>query len=135
MRGVDILILVESATPGTFVAVGGQRNATFSEEMETIDITSKDGAGYTESDYGLGSWNISCDGVYILGDEQYKALKNAMRNKTKVKVKWSETGSDGEVEEGFALVTSRELEAPFDGEVTYSVELTGTGKPVTTVNP
>jgi TP901-1 family phage major tail protein len=133
MRGVDILIMVEDAvTAGTYVEVGGQRNATFSEEVETIDVTSKSSDGYTESDYGLGSWSISCDGVYVLGDAQYKALKDAMRNKEKVKVRWAETGTGGQTEEGFALVTSRELEAPFDAEVTYTVELTGSGKPTAT---
>lgn len=129
MRGVDILVLVESAvTPGTFVAVAGQRNATFSEEAETIDVTSKMSDGYTENDYGLGSWNISCDGVYVLGNAQLIALRDAMRSKTLVKVRWTETGAT-KSEEGFAVITSREIEAPYDDAATYSIELTGSGKP------
>jgi TP901-1 family phage major tail protein len=129
MRGVDILIQVESTvTPGTYVSIGGQRNATFSEEAETIDITSKMSDGYTENDYGLGSWSISCDGVYVIGGAQLTALRDAQRNKTKVKCRWVETGNT-QVEEGFAVVSSREIEGPYDAEATYSVELVGSGKP------
>jgi TP901-1 family phage major tail protein len=127
MRGVDILLLVEDeATPGTFIAVGGQRNATLSESAETIDETSKDSNGNYEYDYGLGGWTISYDGVYISNEAGYIALKNAMRQKKKVKVRVQE-GATGPIEEGMALVTSRELEAPYDAEATYSGELQGTG--------
>lgn len=134
MRGVDILIMVESkTTPGTYVAIGGQRNATFSEESETIDMTSKMSDGYTENDYGLGSWSISCDGVYVQGNAQLTQLRDAQRAKEKVKCRWVEDGST-QVEEGFAVISSREIEGPYDAEATYSLELTGSGKP-TLVTP
>ena len=129
MRGVDILIMVESAaTPGTYVAVAGQRNATFSEEVEAIDVTTKMSEGYQENDYGLGSWNISCDGVHVQGNASLIQLRDAMRSKTLVKCRWQEAGAT-KVEEGMALVTSREIEAPYDDAATYALELTGTGKP------
>jgi TP901-1 family phage major tail protein len=135
MRGVDVVIQVESATPGTYVTVAGQRGATLSESVETIDITTKGSAGAYEYDYGLYGWTISLDGAYILGDAQMNKLRDAMRNKTTVKVKWTETGTTGVVEQGTALVISRELDAPYDAETTYSIELQGTGKTTTTVNP
>jgi TP901-1 family phage major tail protein len=134
MRGVDILIQLESkTTPGTYVDIAGQRNATFSEEAETIDMTSKMSGGYTENDYGLGSWSISCDGVYVLGNAELTALRDAQREKEMVKVRWKEAGAT-QIEEGMAVVTSREIEGPYDAEATYSVELTGSGKP-TAVTP
>jgi TP901-1 family phage major tail protein len=136
MRGIDILIQVEDKdNPGTFVTVAGQRNATFSEEAETIDITNKlSPGGYQENDYGLGSWEISCDGVYVLGDAQFKALRDAQRNKELVKCRWVEIGST-EVEEGFAVITSREIEGPYDDAATYQITLTGTGKPTVVTTP
>jgi TP901-1 family phage major tail protein len=133
MRGVDILIQMESEVPGTYVTVAGQRNGTFSEEAEMIDVTNKLSGGYIENDYGLGSWNVSCDGVYVVGNSELTALRDAQRNKELVKCRWVEAGAT-QIEEGFALVTSREIEGPYDGEATYSVELTGTGKP-TLVTP
>lgn len=137
MRGVDILIMIESAvTPGTFVAVAGQRNATFSEEAETIDTTTKMSDGYQENDYGLGSWNISCDGVHVQGNASLTQLRDAMRAKTLVKARWTEAGAT-KAEEGMCVITSRELEAPYDDTATYSLELTGSGKPkeVTVTTP
>lgn len=127
MRGVDIIVQVEdSATPGTYITVGGQRNATLSESSETIDITSKDSGGAYEYDYGLYGWTVSADGLYISSDSGYTALRDALRNKTKVKIQIQEEGATTQT--GEALVTSNELEGPYDGEVTYSVEFQGTGK-------
>jgi TP901-1 family phage major tail protein len=125
MRGVDILILVEGATPGTFITVGGQRGATLTEEAETIDITSKDSNGMQEFDYGFGSWKVKADGLYIKNEAGYALLKDKMRAKQPVKLRISEQGTP--TEEGSAIITSRELEMPYDGEVTYSVEFQGSG--------
>lgn len=125
MRGVDFLLMVEAETEGTFIAVGGQRNATLNETVETIDITSKESNGWSEFDYGLGSWTISFDGVHIKNENGFNLLKTAMRNKKKVKVRIME--NEDTIEEGEALLTSRDLEAPYDAEATYSGELQGTG--------
>lgn len=132
-KGVDILILVR--TGGTdqdpvFTVVGGQRGATLSESVETIEITHKASTG-KEYDYGWSDWTISCDGVYIEDDAGYAALVSAMRNKQQVQVRWSEGGASKL--EGMALVTSRDLDGPYDGEATYSVELQGTGAPTPAV--
>ncbi len=135
VAGVDILILVDTGTSGTpaWTAVGGQRGATLSESVDTIDMTTKQSGGYTEHEYGLASWTISADGLYVSDDTGYKALVDAMRQKKKLKVRWQEAGTD--TYEGDCLVTSRDLEGPYDGEATYSVELQGTGAPVLTPAP
>lgn len=126
VKGVDILVLVENpAQSGTYITVGGQRSATLSESVETIETTHKLTDGFKEFEYGFGEWKISADGVYIKDDAGFVALRNAMRNKQKVKLRIKEEGAD--VEEGLALVTSRELEGAYDGEATYSVEFQGTG--------
>ena len=128
MRGVDIIIMVEGEMAGSFVAVAGQRNATLSEERETIDMTSKDSVnGAQEFDYGAYTWTVSCDGVYVASDANYQKLRDAIRNRTIVKVRINENGTPVTTLTGDALVTSSEFEAPYDGEVTYSVELQGTG--------
>lgn len=119
VKGVDILILVNG------VMVGGQRSATLSESVETIETTNKLSNGFKEFEYGFGEWKVSADGVYIKDDAGYEALKNAMRNKLKVTLRIQEEGQP--VEEGQALVTSRDLEGAYDGEATYSVEFQGTG--------
>ena len=135
ISGVDILVLVDTSTTEvqSWTAVGGQRGATLSESVETIDQTSKASGGYKEYEYGLADWTISADGLYVSDDAGYKALVDAMRQKKKLKVRWQEAGTD--TYEGDCLVTSRDLEGPYDGEATYSVELQGTGAPVLTPAP
>jgi TP901-1 family phage major tail protein len=135
MRGVDIVVQVEGATPGTYVTIASQRGAKFKEDVDTIELTSKSSAGWKEYDYGLAGWKISCDGAYVLSDTAYYKLITCMRGKTKAKAKWTETGTSGDVHQGDVIVTSRELDAPYDKEVTYSFELLGTGPITTTVNP
>lgn len=124
MRGVDILVEIEK--DGNFIVVGGQRGASLSEESETIDTTSKDSGGAYEYDYGFYGWSVSCDGLYISNDIGYVALGTAMQDKEKVRVQIKEEGQATRV--GEALVTSRELEGPYDAEATYSVEFQGSGK-------
>lgn len=119
VKGVDILILVN----GTIV--GGQRGATLSESVETLETTHKLTDGFKTFEYGFGEWTVSADGVYIKGDAGYVALRDAMRNKQKVTLRIQEEGVN--IEQGQALVTSRELEGAYDGEATYSVEFQGTG--------
>lgn len=126
VKGVDILILIEDpVTSGTYITVGGQRNATLSESVDTLETTHKLTQGFKEFEYGFGEWTVSGDGVYIKDDAGFVALKNAMRNKEKVKLRIKEEGE--ELEEGIALVTSRELEGAYDSEATYAVEFQGTG--------
>ncbi len=129
-KGVDILIMVNTGTEElpTWTPVGGQRGATLSESVETIDVTHKASGGYKEYEYGYAGWSISADGVYIPDDIAYKALQDAMRQKQKIKVRWQESGTD--TFEGTALVISRDLEGPYEGESTYSMELQGTGASV-----
>ena len=132
MKGVDILIMVNTGTDEVpaWTPAGGQRGATLSENVDTVETTNKASTG-KEYEYGFSDWTISADGVYVDSDAGYQALVTAMRTKAKIKVRWSEIGTA--VYEGTALVISRDLEGPYDGEATYSVELQGSGAP--TLNP
>lgn len=130
MTGIDILILVnlgDEMTPN-WQPVAHQRGATLSRTRNTITTTAKDSANALEDfEYGLGTWTISADGVYVQSEQALTHLTDAWKNRTKVSVRWQEEGTD--VLEGTALITSADLEGPYDGEATYSVELQGAGTP------
>lgn len=134
MIGVDILVMVnlgDDETPD-WQAVGGQRGATLSRSRNTVNITSKDSADAIEEfEYGTGTWSISADGVYVESGDALTHLTDAWKNRTKVKVRWQEAETD--VFEGTALITTADLEGPYDGEATYSLELQGSGAPVPVV--
>jgi len=130
VRGVDVLIYVSTGTDEqgnpVWTAVGGQRGATLSEEVETIDVTTKNSPeGAREEEPTIYSWSLSCDGVYISDDTALQKLKQTIRQRDKVKVRVKE--GDTYTEEGLAIITSLEREAPHDDVATYSVELRGVG--------
>jgi TP901-1 family phage major tail protein len=135
VKGVKILVLVDmddllptpTGTPD-WETVGGQQSATFSEETEAIDTTTKDSDenGY-DYEPGKYSWSVSADGLYVKNDEAYGALRTAMRLGKKVKLRIQEDGQP--IEEGLAVLTSRELEAGYEEMATYSLEFQGIGIP------
>lgn len=133
-RNVKILVLADvgdDPESPDFEPVGGQRSASLEESTDPIDLTTEDSDGYEEHDYGLNTWTVSCDGLYVPEAEGYKALKKSLREKRKVLLRIKEDGQ--ETEEGLAIVESLEIEGEHDGESTYSVDFQGTG-PLTEVS-
>jgi TP901-1 family phage major tail protein len=131
VKGVDILLYANTGTDSepSWTVVGGQQNATLSEERETIETSNKGSDGEArEFESGFFEWKIEADGIYVPNDTAYLAIKNAIRNGTKMKVRIKEDSTY--TQEGYVLVTSRELDAPWDDATTYSIELQGTG-PIT----
>jgi TP901-1 family phage major tail protein len=131
-KGVDLLLLVQTGVDETtdtpnLEVIAGQRNCTISYSSETVDVTSKDSGGAQEFEYGLSTWTISADGVYTVDEAGFEALKEAMSNKTKLKARVQYENSPT-VYSGDVIVTSAELEAPYDGEMTYACEVQGTGE-------
>lgn len=133
VRGVDVLIYVNTGTETTpvWTVVGGQRGAKLTEENEPIDVTNKTTADGADYEYGIPKWKLTCDGVYINDDAGYQALKQAKDNRTPIKVRIQEDGTY--TSEGYAIIASLEIEAPYDDVATYSIELVGKRKltPVT----
>ena len=128
-KGADLLLYVNTGTTQSpvWTKVGGQKNATLSEERDTIEMTSKDNDGYRTFEPSLGAWAVSADGLYIADDAGYLALQEAMREGEKVKVQlWKGVSV---FFEGLGVLTSSELEMPYDDGATYSVEIQGSGKP------
>lgn len=132
VRGIDILVEIDMdqllTTPTgvpDWTVVGGQQNATISEEREAVDTTTKDSDDAVENEYGLYSWSVSADGLVVANDEGYSALKTCIREAKKVRLRMNDGGG---TEVGIALVTSREIEGAYDEYATYSVEFTGSGK-------
>lgn len=134
MRGADIIFYANTGTDATpvWTPIGGQQGATLTEERETVETSNKNSDNTSrEFEYGFYQWSISCDGIYVPSDAAWASLKNCIRNAIKVKVRVKEQGSY--TLEGLALVTSQEVEGPWDDSATYAVELQGTG--ILTPNP
>ena len=127
MNGSDVLLLVNIGTPSVpvYQAVGSQRDVTFEETTEEIDVSSKDSRAKRVLP-GRYSATISLDALYVPTREDYDALKNAMRDGELILVARQEEGTTTETAN--ALVTSMSEAFPDQGEATISVSLTIDGE-------
>lgn len=124
-RGVDILIEVEESE-GKFIPVGFQRGGTLNRDAETIDITNKSDFGWANSEVGVLSWSIDCDGILVETDKALSMLEEAFlaRRAVRSRIKYP----SGTVYVGKSIITSFPVEVPYDDVATYSMTLTGKGK-------
>ena len=101
--GVDVLISVLNET-GEEQVIGGQRGATLNREVNTIDATHKQVAGWGYSIAGQGSWSIDTDGVLLADDASLDILEEKFENKEAITVQWTNPG--GKSYKGDAILTS-----------------------------
>lgn len=128
MRGVELLIKVNTGTADdpVYTSVLGQKGGSFNRGSDTIDLTSKDNAGWEDSDYGNGNWSISADGNLEENDPALNRLDEAFLNKEIIRAQFA--FPSGKVYEGDCVITDFSIEAPYDDVASYSLELTGKGK-------
>ena len=124
--GTTVLIGVESATPGTFVTLAGQRDVTLDRTGDFIDASSKD-SNDEEGLAGRRSSTISLDAAYIDTDASWARLKTLYETDPPAlcKVRKSEDGTD--VLEADAVITSLGERHPDNDLSTVSIELRVSG--------
>lgn len=118
IKGIDFVLKM-----GTKI-LGGKKGASLSISSDTIDTTTADSEGWKEKDYGFKEWSISTDGLLVANDTCYDAVEDALFNGTALDI---EVIRDGKKYTGQCLITSLESDAPFDDNMSYSVNLEGTG--------
>jgi TP901-1 family phage major tail protein len=127
MNGTDILLLVNTGTPGvpTYEVVGSQRDVTFEEADAGIDISSKDSRAARVLP-GRYSATISLDALYVPTDAAYQSLKDALRAGDLIQVLRQENGVS--LETATARIDSMSEAGPDQGEATVSIALTIDGE-------
>lgn len=123
MNGADILVLVNTGTElvPVYEVVGSQRDVTFDETTEEIDVSSKDGREKRVLPGRYGA-TLSLDALYVPDDAAYLALRAAMRDGTFVQVRRQEQEAD--LEEADAIITSLSENGPDQADATISIGLT-----------
>ena len=109
-------------------AIALSKNHTLSVNGESIDVTTKDSAGWKEILPGLKSWTVSCEGMVAFDSAyNYEYLLDALRNRTLLSVKL-QTGTVGDERLlGDVYVTSIELSAPLEDGLSFTASFEGTG--------
>jgi len=103
-------------------------------ETSHKDLGSGDGAGWKGSEYGEGSWTITGDALYSYNqglDENIGVglLWTAMKDKNKLVVQYSTDVVGDQMFQGTVVITSLDVNAPNNEDVTYSFSATGHGAP------
>ena len=104
--------------------IGGQVGAQLTRTMSPIDITNKIKGEWSRSLAGTKSWSLVCNGLVIVDEAGYLAIKDAFMQGTTVKIKMV---NGEEVLEGNALITSFPVDINFQKEYVYNVKFLGTG--------
>ena len=120
INGTEILVLIEAGGDATYI--GSQKDASFSENSDIIDVSSKNSRARRIL-YGRYSWSISAEGLYVPDDAGQAALRAAIRNGTFVTVVREEEGVY--LESGEVAVATLENAAPDQDGATFSVSLEG----------
>lgn len=123
MNGSDVVLLVNTGTElvPAYEIVGSQRDVSFEETTEEIDVSSKDGRAKRVI-AGRYASSISLDALYVPSDAAYQALKDAKRNGELILVAREE--NEVTLETANALITSMSETFPDQGEATISISLT-----------
>jgi len=123
MNGTDVLLLVNTGTAlvPVYEAVGSQRDVSFDEATEEIDVSSKDSRAKRVLP-GRYSASLSLDALYVWTDDGYRALRDAMRDGELILVAREDDSTT--IETGDALITSLSESFPDQGEGAISISMT-----------
>ncbi len=126
INGADVLLLVDvGISAPSFVIAAGQRDVTFDESNNLIDISSKDTGRIEEVLMGRLTPTVTLDMLFINGDAGYLALKDASRNGTAITIRRRFQGAD--IEDATAFVETRSETFPDQdaGLVSLAFRLSG----------
>lgn len=123
-KGIDFVIKVE--IDGTEKVIGGQRGCTLNRSSETLDVTSKDSAGWQENLSGLKNWGVDTDGLVVKDDTALDYLETCFMEGNELPVIVSTPL--GKNYKGNVIITDFPIEAPYDDAATYSLSFVGSGK-------
>lgn len=126
INGADVLILVDvGVSAPSFVVAAGQRDVTFDESNNLIDISSKDTGRIEEVLVGRLTQTVTLDMLFINGDAGFLALKDASRNGTSITIRRRFQGAD--IEDATAFVETRSETFPDQdaGLVSLAFRLSG----------
>jgi TP901-1 family phage major tail protein len=124
IAGIDVLLSASADGGTTSNVIGGQSGATLNRSTNVIEVSSKDGNGWTESIAGMKSWSVECEGFMVKDDAGLDALETAWENGNSITV---EIVYNGNTYSGEAILSDFPNEFPQDDAVTFSISLTGTG--------
>lgn len=127
IKGIEFVLSANTGTDATpvWTKVAGQKGGSLSRKADTIETTSKDSGNSKEFEAGFIEWSIDADGVYVVSDTGFAALEDSYMTGTKLKVELAV--ASGTTFTGMVIVTTLDIDMPYDDMVTYKLSLQGSG--------
>ena len=134
-NGTDLILKVSpsstAGTPDTPVKLMHSQNVSLSMNVDTIDISTKDSAGWRDLLGGQKSFSLSADGLMdfsaTAGDTDVAELFDQMMDRTAVDFTFALATPAGYTITGDGFITSLEISGGTEDAPTYSVSIEGTG--------
>lgn len=136
ISGIDLTLKVDG------IEIGCADSIDVTITTATSEATCRASGGWTESVAGRHSWSASTSGLIRLatltdaaGNKTYKDLVALQIARTPVEIVFGTDIAADTVYTGSAIITSTKATSPSDGAATFSVDFTGSGPLVPSVNP
>lgn len=127
-KGKDLLVKIESDTPGTFTTVAGLRTRTLAFNAETVDVTHQESAGqWRELLAGAGIRHARISGAGIFKDATSDATIRATFFAGALRT-YQVAIPDFGVVQGVFQITALEFNGRHDGEVGFDLTLESAGE-------
>lgn len=138
VKGADILIKVlPKALHGTgedditnYVPIAGQQGASFTRGSDNFSYMIK-GDSWTYNEATYRNWELSANGLYVVGDTAFDELEDAFLNGDDVIVEVcldKDEQPNSTYVWGRAIISDFSLDLPQDNMVGYSITLLGKGE-------
>lgn len=124
INGTDLGVYTGSGSP---VLIGLATNCSITLNRDMRDVSNKDSAGWKALLTGQKNWQVSTEGLYNPSSTNGMiAMYNAWYAGTLLTLTMKNSTQDW-YWSGTAYITSLQINAPNEGNVTYSVTFQGTG--------
>ena len=132
-NGTDLILKVlNQASGGTQEKLMHSQNVSISMNVDTIDISTKDSAGWRDLLGGQKSFSLSADGLMdfsaTAGDTDVAELFDQMFDRTAVDFTFALSTPAGYTITGDGFITSLEISGGTEDAPTYSCSIEGSGE-------
>ena len=118
-QGINVILYLDNKI------LGGQLNAQLNRSVNTIDITNKIEGDWKEYLPGTKTWNVSCNGIYLVNNEALNDLEKAFIDNKEITLKIQ---LNNITYEGEAILIDFPLNTIYDSQFKYTIKLLGTGE-------
>ena len=130
-NGTDLILKVSPSSGGAEAKLMHSQNVSLSINVDPIDISTKDSAGFRDLIGGQKSFSLSADGLMdfeaTAGDTDVAELFDQMMNRTAVDFTFALSVPAGYTITGDGFITSLEVTGGTEDAPTYSCTIEGSG--------